>query len=131
MRQTYSSFLKRITILSSIVLALIIIVYYLLPTNYFIFYNFLMVPFFMIITAGFYYLLLKSSETKFSRFVNSFMLLTFAKLIFYLIILFILAYTNKQYAITIILTYFILYLTYTIFEVLSFLNALKKTSKNL
>ena len=74
-------------------------------------------------------MLLKSTEDRFSRFVTQFMIITFAKLFFYIIILFVYAFLNKPDAVPFILTFFIFYFIYTVFEIVSFLGDQKKLSK--
>lgn len=68
------------------------------------------------------HLLIKSMKNKLSRFVNAFMLLNFAKLIIYTILILVYAWLNRQGAISFILTFFAYYILFTVYEVVFLLN---------
>jgi hypothetical protein len=73
--------------------------------------------FFFSITLIVHLILLRVSEKKSSSFINFFMLLTFGKLLFFLTIILIYALMNRPDAVPFILSFFILYIFYTAFEV--------------
>jgi len=61
-----------------------------------------------------------------SQFANAVMLVNFSKLIFYGIIIFIYAYLNRSDAVSFILTFFVYYFAFTVFEVFALLSIGKK-----
>jgi L-asparagine transporter-like permease len=102
---------------------------YVLPENYFSPVLPFLFPFFFASTALVYSYLDKSSEQKFNRFVNRFMLTTFVKLMIFMAVLLIYVFTHKEDAVPFILSFFIMYVAYTAFEVvalLKFSNSEKK-----
>lgn len=109
------------------------IVYYglkhFLPENYFSPALPFMFPFYFSATAIFYNYLVKSSEQKFNRFVNRFMLTTFIKLMLFMAVLLCYVFTHKDEAVPFILSFFILYVAYTVFEVVALLNLPKQEKK--
>ncbi len=67
-------------------------------------------------------LLIKSMENKLNRFVNAFMLLNFAKLILYTIIIFVYAYLNREDAVGFIAVFFVYYILFTAYEIVFLLR---------
>jgi hypothetical protein len=94
---------------------------YITPTLPFLFFLFFAT------TLLVHYILLKGSEKRYSKFVNYYMLTTFLKLVFYMIIMVIYALLNKADAIAFIICFFILYMAYTIFEFIAFYRLNKKS----
>jgi len=70
-------------------------------------------------------LLVKSMENKLSRFVNAFMLLNFAKLLLYILLIFGYAWFNKAGAVSFIITFFAYYILFTAYEVVFLLKISK------
>ncbi len=128
MKPGFITFAKN-TFFFSIILAVICyIISFFIPAKYitpglpylFIFY--------FAITLVVHYVLMKASEKRMSRFVNYFMLATFLKLMLYIMILVIYVLFNRSDAIPFILTFFILYLFFTVFEIISILSFIKKVN---
>jgi hypothetical protein len=127
MKSSYLNFLKKL-IFFTIVIALIgyAIVYFLpaafiSPTLPFLF------VFFFSVSLIVHYVLLKISLKRPTGFINLFMLLTFGKLIFFLTIILIYSFLNREDAVQFIIAFFILYLFFTAFEVvLSLAHVSKK-----
>ncbi len=67
-------------------------------------------------------LLIKSMENKLNRFVNAFMLINFAKLILYTIIIFVYAYLNREDAVGFIAVFFVYYILFTAYEIVFLLR---------
>ena len=104
---------------------------FVLPANYFSPVIPFLFPFFISITVIIFNFLVKSSEKKFNSFVNRFMMTTFIKLFVYLIVLIAYVFTHKQDAVPFIFAFFILYIAYTVFDVvilLKFTNGEKNKS---
>jgi hypothetical protein len=129
MKKTFQSFYKRIILLSAIIEVIAISMYFLLPSRIFSPAAPFLVLFFFAITTVLYYLMLKLTDDRFSRFVNMFMILTFVKLFVYIIIIIVYSLLNKRDVFPFVITFFILYIIYTLFEIISFLNDQKKLER--
>jgi hypothetical protein len=129
MKDIFKGFIRRIIILSVLLTVLSVVLYFILPAGKFSPASPFMPLFFLAVTGGLYYMLLKSIENKFSRFVNQFMIITFAKLFLYIIIIVAYAFLNKPDAFPFVIAFFIFYLIYTVFEIVSFLSDQKKLNK--
>jgi hypothetical protein len=81
---------------------------------------------FYIITAVVHYILLRISTMNPRKFVGYFMLATFLKLLNYLVVIVVYVLTVKEGIFSFILTFFILYIIYTAFEVLTILAQTKE-----
>ena len=78
--------------------------------------------FIYILTLVILSLLIKSMENKLSRFVNAYMLINFAKLILYTIIIFVYAYLNREDAVGFIAVFFVYYILFTAYEIVFLLR---------
>lgn len=74
--------------------------------------------FFTAVTLLFHLFLLRSKSSKGSQFSRHFMLGTFLKLILYLIIITVYSLIYREDAVSFIISFFILYLCYSAFEVI-------------
>jgi hypothetical protein len=80
---------------------------------------------FYVITALVHYILLKITTLNPRKFVGYFMLATFLKLMIYLVVIVIYVFTVKEGILSFILSFFALYIIYTVFEVVMILNQTK------
>jgi hypothetical protein len=85
---------------------------------------------FFSVTLAVHWVILKITELKPARFVSYFMLATFAKLVIYFIAVLIYVFTRKDHLLPFILSFFILYIFYTVFEVANTLSQTKDTDKS-
>ena len=124
-KSEFLNFFKKTSILSLVIL----IIYYLSvlifkktasPTFA------VLVLFFYSVNLVVYYILLSATGKNFSKFMTNFMASTFVKLIVYVAALLIYVYFFPKNALPFIIEYFVLYIIYSIFEVLSLLNFSKK-----
>jgi len=117
MKEIQTRFLKNLLILTSIVSALAASIYILLP-------QFVtpalpwLILFLAVTTYVLYKILLKASKEKFNRFTNYFMAATMSKLLLLLAVIAAYLYFFRDDAIRFTITLFILYLVYTVFEVI-------------
>ena len=86
----------------------------------------LLFPFFFAVSALIFFFLTKSTKTKFSSFINRFMIATFLKLMIYFIVLLGYVFTHRGDAVRFIFAFFILYVAYTAFEVVAMLKFTKQ-----
>ncbi len=86
--------------------------------------------FFIIVTFLSYHLISGSSEKKFIRFLNVYMIITIVKLFFFIAILVAYILLNRPDAVPFVLSFFILYLCYTIFEVIQIVSLSRMKQEN-
>ncbi len=122
MNLPYKKFLLNLTIFTVGVSIVAFIIFYFLPIAFTTPAWPYLILFFFSVTLLVHYVLLKSTAKKFSRFTANFMLSTALKLLLYLAVIVIYALFNKDDAINFIITFFALYVLFTIFEVVSILN---------
>ncbi len=126
MNRRLSGFLKNLIIYTVIIAIIAVVVYYLLPVWYYTpTFPFLMVLFFSV-TYLVYYILVKVLQNKPRKFIAYFMLTTFVKFFFYLVIMVVYALINRDDATNFIVLYFILYMAFTSFEIISVVYLSKK-----
>jgi hypothetical protein len=75
--------------------------------------------FFFAATILVHYILLRAVEKRFGKFMNVFLLSTFLKLVFYMMVLVIYSFTNRVDAVPFIISFFVCYLLYTFYEIFS------------
>ncbi len=79
-----------------------------------------------VFTAVFHYSVLRVSEKETSKFTSKFMMVSGIKMIIYLVIIVYYAFSFPEKTRIFLISFFILYLLYTVFEVLSTVLHLKK-----
>ncbi len=130
MNSDYLKFLKHILIYSLVLGALALIIIQFLPSSFytpslpFLFF------FFIATSLISYYFLVKSMTKKFIRFINTFFLITTLKLILYVVVMVSYVFIHRTEAIPFMMSFFILYLCYTIFEVVIILGKNSKSQTN-
>jgi hypothetical protein len=80
---------------------------------------------FIVVTALVHYILLKITEFNPRKFVGYFMLATSFKLLNYLIVIFVYVFMVRTGVLQFVLAFFILYIIYTVFEVVIILSQTK------
>lgn len=117
----YNGFLKSIVIASLAFAIVGLLVYFYLPEYYTPAFPFLVIFF---ITSGIiiFQLMAKAVAKRPAMFVNMFMLTTTLKLLVYMGVMITYALLNKDDAKPFIVSFFVLYLVYTIIEVLALLK---------
>jgi phosphoglycerol transferase MdoB-like AlkP superfamily enzyme len=124
-----NKFIVNLLVFSVILGAIAFTLSFFLTENYFSPALPFLFPFFFAVTILVFGFLLKSAATKFNRFVNRFMMATFLKLMVYMAVLVVYVFTHKYDAIPFILSFFILYLAYTFFEVIALLKFTRTETK--
>lgn len=119
MKSIYFDFLRKLIIFSVILSFIAIGLSFLIPKAYITPVLPFLFIFFLILTLISYYILIKSAQKKFIRFLNYYLLTTTAKLLLFIAVLFTYIMLNRKDAVPFALSFFILYLCYTIFEVVS------------
>lgn len=118
MSAQFIRFTRALILFSMIIAILSIGAMYLLPANYITPMLPYLLVFFLIISLAVYYFLEKAIAKRFSLFTNYFMIATMLKILIYLAIIILYAFTNKYDAIPFILAFLLFYIGYTTFEVI-------------
>lgn len=116
MKKLLPVFLRNLVILTALVSAIAAGIYLMFPEMASPALPFL-IPFFAVIGYVSFSVLFKASQGKFSNFTNSFMLITVVKLLVMLGLIALYLYLNRADAIRFVITLFLLYIVYTLFEV--------------
>jgi len=125
MKSGYIKFLQNLLIYSAILGGLAFLFYLFVPKKFitpvlpFLFF------FFIAMTLISYYILLRTLKMRLNRFVNTFLLSTVLKLLVFIGIMITYVLLNRFDAIPFMISFFILYLCYTIFEVVSLIRLTK------
>lgn len=103
--------------------------YFLIPQYYkpVISYVFLL---FFVLSGGLHYFLLKASGNDQRKFVNRFLIATTVKLLIYFIFIGVYALYNIAFILPFLLTFLVLYLAFTLFEVISLTSFNRKIKKS-
>ena len=125
----YRIFLRRILIFSFILGLLAACIGFLVPAR-------TMTPalpylfvFFIAVTLTGYYIIIRSDRTKFIKFINSYLLVTVIKLFLFVGLIFIYLLHNRQDAAPFAFSFLVLYLCYTIFEVVNLISFFKSSQQ--
>jgi hypothetical protein len=82
------------------------------------------------VTLIFHYIIIKAAEKKFSRFISYFMIATVMKLLLYLIVIFLYVYLNKNDVFPFVITFLLLYIIFSVFEVINLLQIQNSSTKD-
>ena len=125
MKLNYLAFIKKLFLYTVFIAVIGVAAAYLLPANYITPTLPFLYVFFFAATLLVHYVLLQVSLKKASSFINYFMLLTFGKLIFFLSIVLAYALLRREDAAQFIIAFFVLYIFFTVFEVVQSLSLTK------
>lgn len=128
MKSVTRNFLKHLLLFSLIIVLIAIGFSYAFPKKFLSLALPYLFPFFIATTWLSFYLLVKAFQQRFIRFANTFMLLTAVKLVLYVVIIVSYIFINQFDAIVFAINFFILYLCFTIFEVVAILKYSKTVS---
>lgn len=86
---------------------------------------FYMIAFFYAITLGVYMVVVYASREKFAQFNNKFMLSTVIKLVLYMVIMIAYVFAFPEDAVNFLITFLVLYILFTGFEIIFIIKATK------
>ncbi len=118
----------RLLVLSVILGAITLLFYQVLPENYLSPATPYLILFFFVVTSLVHYILLKATANNARKFVNSFMLATLIKFFVYIPLIITYMYFNREDLLPFVISFFVMYICYTTFEVLSTLKYIKNNS---
>jgi hypothetical protein len=113
----YLSLLKRLLIFSLILGSIAALLFFLLPAKFITPMLPFLFPFFIAVTLISSYLLIRSSQKKFIKYLNVYLLTTVIRLFLYIAVMVTYILLNKNDILPFTISFFILYLFYTVFEV--------------
>lgn len=126
MKSFYNQFLKNLLIFSAILGFIIWGFSYIIPHKYLsptIPFQFIL---FIALTIIACYILIKASRERFSKFLNAYLLITTVKLLFFLVVIILYLFQNRSDAAPFTISFFVLYLCFSTFEVVSLVGNSKK-----
>jgi hypothetical protein len=124
-KEAFYGFIKTMVVATIIVIIISVIVFTNIPSWLYPPVFPYLLAFFVTANLVVYHFLLKSLENRPARFVNIFLLTTMLKLLVYMIFMVIYALLNREFARPFIVSFFILYIIYTVLEVVSILKVNK------
>ncbi len=127
-KRIFQGFIRKTAITTIVVIATGMLLFTNLPVEYYSPAFPFIVGFFLFATIIVFYYMLKAVERRPARFVNVFMLTTMLKLMLFLAVMVVYVLLNREDAKPFILTYFVLYVIYTVLEVVSILKVNKEKS---
>ncbi len=119
MRSPFVQFLIGLSVYTAILILITVVIFLLLPAgsaSRAIPFQFVL---FYAVTITVHYLLLRASEKGAGSFVTRFLLVSFLKLLLYIIVLVAYLYLNKSDAMRFAIPYLALYILYSLFEIYS------------
>ena len=129
-KKHFYDFLRTLVVVTLIVIALSFVLFSIIPAWYYPpVYPFLL-AFFFLATLIVYHYMLKSLEKRPASFVNVFLLTTMLKLLLYMVFMVVYSLFNREVARPFIVAFFILYVIYTVLEVISILKVNKYVGNN-
>ena len=123
----YLTFLRRILVFSIVLGLFATGIRFLAPSGYITPTLPWLFVFFIAVTLAGYYFILRSVNTKFIRFINSYLLITVVKLFLFIGVIFLYLFHNRQDAAPFAISFFVLYLCYMIFEVVNLVSFFKSS----
>lgn len=122
MNLIFQKFIKKLIVFTMVLFAVALLSKFLLPISFITPALLYLIPLFFSITLLTHYLLLKGSEKSFAKFTTNYMLVTFSKLMLLLIVLLLYVFTHKSDAIPFIISFFLLYILFAVFEAIELQN---------
>lgn len=124
--QFMKSFLRNVTIFAIVVAASAGLFWWVAPADIITPALFYLIAFFYALTVIVHMLLINASKEKFARFNNKYMLSTVVKLLLYMAIMVAYVLIKPGDAVNFLITFLVLYILFTGFEVLSIVRATRK-----
>lgn len=126
---TFKSYLFQTIIITMVLCLFSGVLFYFYPQYYFFLFPYLMVFFIVSTPTIHYFLTISAAKLTPQRFVSHFMMVMGCKMFIYLIILISIAYNiPKNEIVSFAITFFMLYLIYSVFEIRSVLAYFRNTS---
>lgn len=125
----YINFLKRILIFTVVLGAMATVIRLMVPARFITPALPWLFLFFIGVTITGYYFIIRTTTAKFIRFINSYLLVMVIKLFLFVGVIFLYLLNNRQDAAAFAISFFVLYLCYMIFEVVSLVSYFKSSKQ--
>jgi len=122
---TLKKFIYRILLFSSIIMAIAYVLFSFFINKFYLPVFPFLILFFVVSTIAIHAILIHAGKQRPARFSTFFMGSVSSKLFLYLIFIVIYVFADKQNAVIFLITFFILYLCYTVFETYSLVKDFK------
>jgi hypothetical protein len=122
MKRPAFAFLRNLLVFSVILYLLSLLITRFLPSSWVTPAMPWLFVFFFLATLFIRYVLGNIPAARMSRFINFYLIITTVKLLVYFAVMIVYAFLNRSDAVPFIITFFILYVCYTLFEVVAFLR---------
>jgi len=130
MKEAFNPYLYKITILTLILLLITIVLTRVSSSPAILPVLPLIVVFFFVVNVGVHYIIVRITLKKVKQFYNYFMVSTFLRLMLYLAIILIYSFSAKQGKAAFTVSFFIIYLLYSGFEVVTLSSDIKRMNQN-
>lgn len=127
--QAFKGFLVRELVFTFLIATIALILFKSFLAGYYLPVFWVLLAVIALLTGIFHYSILQIQEKQTSKFANRFMMVSGIKMIIYLIFITLYAFTNPLKAAPFLISFFSLYLLFTIFEVFHIVRYLKKNRK--
>ncbi len=128
--QAFKRFLLGELLFTAIVALVAYIVFFSFLPQYYLGVFWVLLTLIAMLTAIFHYSIVQVQEKQPGKFATRFIMVTGIKMMIYLVFITSYAFMNPEKAARFLISFLILYLLYTLFEVFSIVRYLKKRNKN-
>lgn len=126
LKKYFRSFSNKALIITVILSAIYAIIMFFAPANTLSPATPAIIIFFLVLTLIIFYYQLRASASRVSKFVNVFLMATGFKLLGFLVIIGIYSFLNNADAVPFVISFFIVYLIFTVFEIAQLLKVQKQ-----
>jgi hypothetical protein len=126
LKKYFRSFSNKALIITVILSAIYAIILFFAPANTLSPATPAIIIFFLVLTLIIFYYQLRASASRVSKFVNVFLMATGFKLLGFLVIIGIYSFLNNADAVPFVISFFIVYLIFTVFEIAQLLKVQKQ-----
>lgn len=125
METTPGKFILRLTGFSVFLLAVYAASQKFFPSAFNYTYSHVLIAWYFLLTATVHFLLIKSGGNDEKKFIRTFMTTVTMRFLLHMAVIFLWAFTHRETAVAFIISYFVLYLCYTLFEILFLIKLIK------
>ncbi len=123
--ESFGKFIFRLAGFSVLLLFVYAVSQKFFPSSVFYDHYTLLIAWFFILTAAVHFILIKTGGRDEKSFIRAFMTTVTVRFMLHMVIIFFWAFTHRETAVAFIITYFVLYLCYTLFEILMLMKVIK------
>lgn len=125
MESTSGKFIFRLAGFSVLLLSVYAVSQKFFPSSFYYANYQVMIAWYFLLTAGVHLILIKTGGRDEKSFIRAFMATVTVRFMLHMAIIFLWAFTHRETAVAFIITYFVLYLCFTLFEILMLMKVIK------